>query len=89
MYSARWGKTGEFFWGGEGRISHIATFILMFSFSFTNLINFQKYSIGFMTYFNQAGKMMTSLNCDKLCTCNVIPKATNKKAIQRNTKKTL
>ena len=35
-------------------------------------------------YFTQAGKMMTQVDCDKLCIWNVIPRATTNKAIQRN-----
>lgn len=37
--------------------------------------------------FTQTGKLVTPLDYDKLCIRNVIPKATIKKAIQRDTQK--
>lgn len=40
-----------------------------------------------MIHFTQTGKMMTPSDYDKLCTYNVKPKATAKKAIQRDTQK--
>lgn len=40
-----------------------------------------------MTYLTQSGKMMTPSDYDEFCIYNVLPKATTKKATQRDTKK--
>lgn len=40
-----------------------------------------------MTHFSQTDKMMTPLDYNKLRVYNVIPKATTKKAMQRDTQK--
>ena len=35
----------------------------------------------------QTGKMLTPVDCGKLCVCNLIPRSTTKKATQRDTLK--